>query len=61
MDFQLNEDQRVFADTADALFADYCSDDQLRAHDQSGAPFMQALIEDGGLMKHIVKGVRPPA
>lgn len=43
MDFQLNEDQRVFADTADALFADYCSDDQLRAHDQSGAPFMQAL------------------
>jgi len=43
MDFQLSEDQRVFADTSDALFADYCSDDQLRAHDQSGQPFMQDL------------------
>lgn len=43
MDFQLTEDQRAFADMAQSLFADYCSDDQLRAHDTSGAPYMQAL------------------
>ncbi|MBS0467148.1 MAG: acyl-CoA/acyl-ACP dehydrogenase [Proteobacteria bacterium] len=43
MDFQLTEDQRAFADMAQGLFADYCSDDQLRAHDVSGAPFMQEL------------------
>jgi alkylation response protein AidB-like acyl-CoA dehydrogenase len=43
MDFQFSEDQRAFADTAAALFADYCGDDQLRAHDQSGQPFMQDL------------------
>ena len=43
MDFQLTEDQRAFADMAQSLFADFCSDDQLRAHDTSGAPFMQQL------------------
>lgn len=43
MNFQLSEDQRAFSDTAQALFADYCSDEQLRAFDASGLPFMQAL------------------
>ena len=43
MDFQLTEDQRAFADTAQSLFADFCNDDQLRSHDTSGAPFMQPL------------------
>ena len=43
MDFALTDDQRAFADSADALFADYCSDDQLRANDVSDAPFMQGL------------------
>lgn len=43
MDFQFTEDQRAFADTADALFADYCGDEQLRAHDVSDAAFMQGL------------------
>lgn len=43
MDFQLTEDQRAFADMAQSLFADYCSDDQLRAHDLSGAPYQQEL------------------
>jgi alkylation response protein AidB-like acyl-CoA dehydrogenase len=43
MNFELSEDQRAFADMANGLFADFCSDDQLRAHDVSGAPFMQAL------------------
>ena len=43
MNFDLTEDQRAFADMAQGLFADYCSDDQLREHDASTAPFMQAL------------------
>ena len=43
MNFQLSEDQRAFADMASGLFADYCGDEQLREHDASGAPFMQAL------------------
>ena len=43
MDFTLSEDQRAFADTAQALFADYCSDEQLREHDATAAPFMQSL------------------
>lgn len=43
MNFELSEDQRAFAEMASGLFADYCSDDQLRAHDASGAPFMQGL------------------
>jgi 3-oxocholest-4-en-26-oyl-CoA dehydrogenase beta subunit len=45
MDFQLSFDQRAFADMAQGLFADYCADDQLREHDTSGRPFMQALWE----------------
>ena len=43
MNFELTEEQRAFAEMASGLFADYCSDDQLRAHDVSGAPFMQDL------------------
>lgn len=43
MDFHLNEDQQAFAESARALFADYCSDDALREHDAGNAPFMQAL------------------
>jgi alkylation response protein AidB-like acyl-CoA dehydrogenase len=43
MDFQLNEDQQAFADSARALFTDCCTDDALRAHDAGTAPFMQAL------------------
>lgn len=43
MDFRLDDDQRAFADMAQGLFADFCGDDQLRAHDVSAAPFMQPL------------------
>lgn len=43
MDFQLTEDQRAFGESARSLFADHCSDDRLRQHDRSGAPFMEAL------------------
>lgn len=43
MDFQLTEDQRAFADMAQSLFADFANDDQLRAHDISGQPYMQQL------------------
>jgi alkylation response protein AidB-like acyl-CoA dehydrogenase len=46
MNFQLNEDQRAFADMAQQLFADYCSDELLRAHDASDAPFMQGLWDE---------------
>lgn len=51
MDFKLNEDQIAFADSAKALFADFCSDDQQKAHDESGAPMMtelwQQCLENG--------------
>lgn len=43
MDFGLSEDQRAFGESARSLFADHCSDDQLRQHDTRGAPYMQAL------------------
>lgn len=43
MDFQLSEDQRAFADMAQSLFADYCTDEKLREHDTSGQPYMQDL------------------
>lgn len=43
MNFDLTPDQRAFAEMASGLFADYGSDDQLRAHDVGGAPFMQDL------------------
>lgn len=43
MNFQLSEDQHAFAEMAQGLFADFCGDEQLRAHDVSGAPFMADL------------------
>ncbi|HEU0197564.1 MAG TPA: acyl-CoA dehydrogenase family protein, partial [Nevskiaceae bacterium] len=43
MDFNLNEDDRAFAESARTLFSGHCDDDALRAHDLSGAPYMQAL------------------
>ena len=44
MNFDLTDDQSAFADMAAGLFADYCSDEQLRAHDAAGtAPFFQEL------------------
>lgn len=43
MDFSLSEDQRAFAQTAQDLFADYCADEQLRAFDLSGEPYMREL------------------
>ena len=43
MDFNLNADQQAFADSARALFADFCSDEQLRAHDSGSEPFMREL------------------
>jgi 3-oxocholest-4-en-26-oyl-CoA dehydrogenase beta subunit len=43
MNFELSDDQRAFSDTAHALFADYCGDEQLREFDASGRPFMQDL------------------
>lgn len=52
MDFDFNEDQQAFADSARALFADYCSDEQLRAHDSSSEPYMRELWQQclaGGL------------
>lgn len=43
MDFELNEEQRAIAEMAGSLFADYCTDDRLRAFDTSDEPFMGAL------------------
>ena len=43
MNFELTDDQKAFADMAAGLFADYCGDEQLRAHDSGQAPFMQDL------------------
>jgi len=43
MEFNLNEDQQAFADSARALFGDYCSDEQLRRHDEGAEPFMHDL------------------
>ena len=51
MDFELNEEQRAIAEMAGSLFADYCTDDRLRAFDTSGEPFMgglwQSCVETG--------------
>lgn len=58
MDFHFNEEQQAFADSAQALFADYCSDEQLRAHDNGDAPFMQALWQqclENGLHSVVVR------
>ncbi len=43
MDFTLTHEQQAFADSARALFADYCGDDALRSHDEGSEPFMRAL------------------
>ena len=44
MNFDLTDDQSAFADMAAGLFADYCSDEQLRAHDAAATePFFKAL------------------
>jgi alkylation response protein AidB-like acyl-CoA dehydrogenase len=43
MNFELTDDQKAFADMAAGLFADYCGDEQLRAHDDGQSPFMQDL------------------
>ncbi len=43
MDFRLSEDQQAFAEAAAALFTEHGNDDALRAHDASGAPYMQPL------------------
>jgi alkylation response protein AidB-like acyl-CoA dehydrogenase len=43
MNFNLSDEQRAFADSAQALFADHCGDEQLRAFDASGEPFMRDL------------------
>ena len=43
MDFGYDDDSKAFADSARALFADYCSDDALRAHDAGEEPFMRGL------------------
>ncbi len=51
MDFELNEEQRAIAEMAGGLFADYCTDDRLRAFDGAGEPFMaglwQSCVETG--------------
>lgn len=57
MDFKLTEDQHAFADMAQGLFADFCADEQLRAHDLSDQPFMQGLWQqcvDAGLHSILV-------
>lgn len=57
MDFHLSDDQRAFAEMAQGLFADFCSDEQLRSHDLSGASFMDGLwrqCRDAGLHQIIV-------
>lgn len=43
MNFDPSEDARAFADMAQALFADYCDDEQLRSFDAGGAPYMEEL------------------
>ncbi|WP_374482454.1 acyl-CoA dehydrogenase family protein [Zoogloea sp.] len=43
MDFQLNEDQRAIADMAGGLFADFCTDERMRAFDTASQPFMADL------------------
>lgn len=43
MEFSLSEDQRAIADLAAGVFADFCSDEALRQHAESGAP-MQAEL-----------------
>ncbi len=52
MDFKLNEDQIAFADSAKALFADFCSPEQQVAYEESSAGYMAQLWQqcvDNGL------------
>ena len=52
MDFNLNEDQIAFADSAKALFADFCAPEQQAAYEATDAGYMQNLWQqcvDNGL------------
>lgn len=57
MNFDLSEEQRAIADMATSVFADFCNDDQVRAHWDSGQPYDQALwpqLAETGLLGLIV-------
>lgn len=43
MDFKLNEDQIAFADSAKAVFSDFCSPEQQVAYETSAAGYMDEL------------------
>lgn len=51
MDFSFSDEQRAIAEMAGGLFRDSCTDERLRAWEQSGEPFMhelwQTCIETG--------------
>ena len=52
MDFKLSEDQIAFADSAKALFTDFCSPEQQVAYEAADAGYMQDLWQqcvDNGL------------
>lgn len=52
MDFNLNEDQIAFADSAKALFADFCTPEQQAAYEAGETGYMQELWQqcvDNGL------------
>ena len=52
MDFNLNEDQLAFADSAKALFADFCTPEQQVAYEAGSAGYMADLWQqcvDNGL------------
>jgi alkylation response protein AidB-like acyl-CoA dehydrogenase len=57
MDFKLNEDQLAFADSAKALFADFCVPEQQVAYEAGTAGYMQNLWQqcvDNGLSSIIL-------
>ena len=57
MNFDFSEEQRAIADMASSVFADFCNDDQVRAHWDSGQPYDQALwpqLAETGLLGLIV-------
>lgn len=43
MDFALTEDQKAIGEMASGLFQDYSTDDQIKAFEESGQPFMTNL------------------
>lgn len=43
MEFSLSEDQRAIGDLAASVLADFCGDEALRQHTDSGEPWQQAL------------------